>query len=126
MSIVESIIQWTETVVLLVVVLSPLIIVAVAIVIFARRDQKQTNMARAPAFNIHLMILVGVGLLAGAIGYQWGILYFCSAHPEPRYSCNFAAKLFAAPAAFAIGASSYLVLYLLVRRLQARKKSGSD
>jgi len=120
MPIVDSIVQWAETAGLLIIVISPLIITAVAIVVFARRDKKRMNTVEAPSLKIHLMILVGVGLLASFIGYQWCIIYFCSARPEPRYSCDFAAKLFAAPAAFTFSASAYLLMYLLFGRVQAK------
>ena len=96
----------------LVVVASPALVSVLAIIVFYRYHPDRVKAGRAFSVKAHLAALMSIALMSGVVGYHYGLLQVCAAHPEPQYNCRLGAALFAAPASFSVAACLYLIAYV--------------
>nr|CAS02798.1 putative integron gene cassette protein [uncultured bacterium] len=116
MTSMETLTQFVEVVLALGLLLSPLLLTALAIVIFFRRKNTGVDVDRRSFVNRHILALVSLGLVAGVCAYRWGLVHFCAAHAPTEYYCGLSMALFAAPGAFSSVACVYLFVYIVVTR----------
>ena len=87
--------------------LSPLIALAAAIVIYLK-FQGASEGKRRSVILFSLGVLV-VGLVAGWVGAAMGIEFFCS--PQSGAQCGFAGVFFTGPASFSLAVAAYLYFW---------------
>ena len=112
----ETLTQLVETVLTLALLLSPLLLTALAIVVFYRGEKGRIEIGRPSFANRHILALVSLGLIAGVIGYRCWLTYFCTAPAPTEHYCGLSAALFAAPGAFSSIACGYMFVYILATR----------